>query len=919
MFEPKREMLKTNCEENINPIFSSLMNSSVNNIEGSGNLITTFQTNEINIENSTVVGTKLIETDNNDERYLKAIKQKGEIAILKEENKLIDVIKLKSLEEILKLIGTSLKEYYYDISFGIYSCEEIVELKKTSDSNINNQNNNIIQNPEENYNCQISSKKHERISLSNDIIFDSEQKKLKIIHQGEIKDIDRSTLIKKERKIFENEITFKKEERINQKNKKNNLEKIKSKENIEFDKNKMNKKNEIEKLKKVKSTIKIEKEHKINEALTIKNKSNIANKNKSVLKIKDNKKLDIKCKKNKEITKYNHLKNKTMNVNINNNIYKKEEKNLKTPNRINSKKINKQRNISTINQTKKYRPFNMNIPKSKSRNNFQKNIFNNSTSNLKKVINKNNNRNINIRTFRSNKKAENRTNDKMTIKEFFLRNKDRYNNKTWEQKNEIDYFSIKQINFKNINLEIIKQNPKCIKCECAQNNKNSGFYICENCKGLICGNCSKIHYLKNPEHQCHYININIESLTDKNIIQNNSINNKFEISNKSKTNISSLLTINNTGKIKSNEIIFSKKCKICNESLLLNKDETIVSYCSNCKGNLCVHCSNNHSISNSEHSLIKLKILFIKDNNTYDNNLIPKMICNICQKHKNDYDNVYFCDLCNNYLCEECLNIHNNKYHEHQLYYVKRILIKDNKCCKNENEKVCRQCESNLLNNDIDFRKCEQCNIYLCQFCCETHIQKYKNHNILYCIDVNDNKDLPDSINNNKNEKDLFNHKYNSSGKKRNKNNNNYKSNEKYKSNLLNYNSLTIEKEIDSYSKIINCINCNSKIDDNHKPNFISGNLCPSCDNNLKIFSSINPSHLSKLIFNKYIYASDKIKFNICKDCKENSNKNIIHFCLICKKNLCINCIEKHINHNPDHALITLYPDMLDKNKNKFE
>ena len=199
MFEPKREMLKTNCEENINPIFSSLMNSSVNNIEVSGNLITTFQTNEINIENSTVVGTKLIETDNNDERYLKAIKQKGEIAILKEENKLIDVIKLKSLEEILKLIGTSLKEYYYDISFGIYSCEEIVELKKTSDSNINNQNNNIIQNPEENYNCQISSKNHERISLSNDIIFDSEQKKLKIIHQGEIKDIDRSTLIKKER------------------------------------------------------------------------------------------------------------------------------------------------------------------------------------------------------------------------------------------------------------------------------------------------------------------------------------------------------------------------------------------------------------------------------------------------------------------------------------------------------------------------------------------------------------------------------------------------------------------------------------------------------------------------------------------------------------------------------------------------
>ena len=145
------------------------------------NLLASIQTNEINVENSTVIGTKLVETDNNDERYLKAIKQKGEIAILKGENKLIEIIKLETLEKILSLLQITLKEFYYDISFGIYSCEEIVELRKGLETNSSLKNENFKKNSDNhNYNLNLDGN-IEKISLSNDNIINTIQKKLDLI------------------------------------------------------------------------------------------------------------------------------------------------------------------------------------------------------------------------------------------------------------------------------------------------------------------------------------------------------------------------------------------------------------------------------------------------------------------------------------------------------------------------------------------------------------------------------------------------------------------------------------------------------------------------------------------------------------------------------------------------------------------
>ena len=916
MIELKSETLNMNSKDNINPIFSSIINhNTIGTSTLSENILTTFHTNEINLENSTIIGTKLVEADNNDERYLKAIKQKGEIAIIKDENKLIEIIKLKSFGKILALIGTTLNEYYYDISCGIYSCEEIVELRKTSDSNSINQNNNIKK-YQDNYNYfPKTENKLEKIKLSNDIIFDSEQKKLKIFNQGKEIEINKKIDNKKENKIFENELTFKKDDKLKQKNEEDNFTKMRSKGIINVEKNKIINKNEKEKLRSEKTKNQNIKEKKINKALTIITRNNEINKKKTEPKIKNDKKFEHKTIiANKEIINYNHQKKKQMTLNINNNINKKyREKNLFTPDRAKNKKINKQRNISTILQSKKQNL--INFPTEKSTTNLKKNISKKSISNIKNKVIK---RDINIRTFKCNKKRESNTNDKMTIKDFYLQNKNRYDIKTLEQNRYINSSNNRKNKLKDINIEKIKQNPKCIKCDCIQDiNKNNGIYICQNCKGLICGMCSKIHYLKNPEHQCHYININIENFNEKNIIKKDLFNNKSELFYVSKTSEHNSFINKKVSKIKSNEIIFSKNCVMCNEYLLLNKEKFIISNCLNCKGNLCDFCSKKHLIKNQNHNLFNIKVLLIKDNNNFINYSISKLNCEICQKQMNDFENIYYCDICNQYLCDECQNEHSNKYQEHSLSYIKRILYKDETNIKNSGNKVCRQCETNLIDSGFAFRKCVQCKIYLCQLCAESHIKKYSNHNILYAIDIkNNNESSIISVKCNNSYKDIFNLKYYSSEKKRNnKINIKYNYNEETKLNTINPSFSKNNKEIQSVPRIIKCINCKSNINDFCRANFILGYLCPCCHNNLNSIYKICHSHLSEFIFDKYNYETNKDKLIICKGCEKNLNKNIlVHFCIVCKEKLCNNCVENHINENPEHIIICLRDKMMQKN-----
>ena len=100
-------------------------------IKVSENVVTKTQKNEINVQEAKIIGTKNIEAGADERKYIEAIHYKGEVAILKTENEIMNILKFDSLEKILKLMGRTLEDFCYDISYGIYTSEEIVEFRNS--------------------------------------------------------------------------------------------------------------------------------------------------------------------------------------------------------------------------------------------------------------------------------------------------------------------------------------------------------------------------------------------------------------------------------------------------------------------------------------------------------------------------------------------------------------------------------------------------------------------------------------------------------------------------------------------------------------------------------------------------------------------------------------------------------------------
>ena len=913
--ENENELVNLNDKKTKIVSSTIIKNNNYSNSNAPNNILASIQTNEINVENSTVIGTKLVETDNNDERYLKAIKQKGEIAILKGENKLIEIIKLETLEKILSLLRITLKEFYYDISFGIYSCEEIVELRKGLESNSSLKNENLKTNSD-NHNYNLNCDGHiENICLSNDNIIDTVQKQLDLM-KGE-KEIIPLTEVKnkneKENKLLykrkiSNEMNFYKRS-----NKKENSKKLKEKNSIIKEKVEEENKKEKDDLKETYNLR--NKEDKIEKGLILKAIVNGTKKNKIEQQKNDDSNKELikpKTKNNKTM-----LKNKTNKKSIKfSNAYNNRE-NMLTPNRNKNKKINKTRNFSSILPNKKTEP-KYNYTEI-SLDNFRKKIINKSLSNIKNQIKTNKQNDRNIKTFNCNKFDTKNKNDKINIKEFYQKNKDRYNSIYSKDNKNIYNKNINEIRTSIKDFEKIKQNPRCIKCGSIKDiNKIRGIYKCEKCKGYICGNCSKNNYLKNPEHKSYYIETENRILPDRYRSSNNIFSdraksykpsNLFNSIDRTKSNKDKNVRIN---KFKSNQIIFSINCKICNKLFPFNQDNIILTNCSNCKGNICPNCFEEHLKIFSEHNFIQMKVILIKDNTSYDNYILPKLYCGKCHKQKNDHDNIFFCDKCQINLCEECEKENDNKDKEHNLFFIKRILVNEENNLNNKSDIICRQCEAHLGENNLAFRQCNQCKFYLCLPCSESHLEKYNNHNIIYTI-MNENK------------KDIINNIYKRQNMMNNLNdniNNKEELNKKFKSDYLikelggNKHNNDKNEPINEKNKIesqrINCINCNRNINDINKCNYCYGYLCPFCKNitnkNLNVFPEINSRDLPKILLKEYLnkpknYLLDDDKGS-CYEC--NKEIKISHFCIMCNNKFCFNCAEKHNNDYPNHILILL-------------
>ena len=87
--------------------------------------------NEIQLDSDTKVKVSEVDAGTDDALYLEVIKKKDQLAILKDTNHYICMLSLKHLENILKKMGSNLKEEINLIAFGIYSMEEINEIKKS--------------------------------------------------------------------------------------------------------------------------------------------------------------------------------------------------------------------------------------------------------------------------------------------------------------------------------------------------------------------------------------------------------------------------------------------------------------------------------------------------------------------------------------------------------------------------------------------------------------------------------------------------------------------------------------------------------------------------------------------------------------------------------------------------------------------
>ena len=88
--------------------------------------------NEIKLDSDTKVAVSEVDAEGDDKVYLDIIKTKNQLAILKGTNNFVCMLSLPHLENILKKMGSNLKDEMSLISFGIYSMEEISEIRKSS-------------------------------------------------------------------------------------------------------------------------------------------------------------------------------------------------------------------------------------------------------------------------------------------------------------------------------------------------------------------------------------------------------------------------------------------------------------------------------------------------------------------------------------------------------------------------------------------------------------------------------------------------------------------------------------------------------------------------------------------------------------------------------------------------------------------
>ena len=489
------------------------------------------------------------------------------------------------------------------------------------------------------------------------------------------------------------------------------------------------------------------------------------------------------------------------------------------------------------------------------------------------------------------------------------------------------------INLDNINL--IK-NDKCLICyKDIPIDNNDAIIYCHKCLGSLCKTCNKEHLKSYPDHKT----LELKSLLIDNFDKENKYNNKCgkcsnKITNstffnciKCNNNLCNKCTYSHIKFNPEHELLIVKsklkdnlydtldnKCLICNKELYY-KNNDIINYCLNCKGILCDNCDKSHKEEYSDH-LKSTPTALLLNKNIENYNKLPIYNCIACDKSlKGDLKEIYInCDKCHGNICNECNDTHLQEFQTHKLKLVKYLLDLNNNQEKYNNDNIVN-IEDNI-NNDLEEKNIEKPRIKI----------RSKKINIKDDVDLN-NLNNNDIISKDKLKTD------NLSPQKRmndphqmnciscNTKINNFKDctpcygylcNSCNKSNKNNFEIINQEKSSLFSSAIVNCKICNEYLlkDINGPINYCSvcnGNICSNCSaSHLSQYSQHNLLS-TKFILTQYISNGDKFlsNKNICLDCNKNLEQNkLIHLCNQCKGKICSECVENHNNENPEHILI---------------
>ena len=265
----------------------------------------------------------------------------------------------------------------------------------------------------------------------------------------------------------------------------------------------------------------------------------------------------------------------------------------------------------------------------------------------------------------------------MSAREYFEMNKDRYF--LDDENDKLRNSSLKTRKVNRLKLD----EPICSKCKKYYDPKiHKRFYYCNNCNDYICGNCSKDHYMKFPEHNCSQaFNVN-----------ENNDNKEKNSQNYMNTDVNDLNSIRN----KIEPITMCMSCGI------EKKDFPNKNYieCPTCKKTFCDSCSIKHYRLNQTHSQ--------PITNSYNTNIPNKLPikdekCKICGIiHRNAPMRIFYdCHICKGCICFLCRKTHDLKFYNHRLINSRRY---DNKQINN-NKSPMNNTNRNIIEKSINQKK----------------------------------------------------------------------------------------------------------------------------------------------------------------------------------------------------------------------